>query len=70
MTPIPPSLQLLIDEVTGDRYQSDQRAFKAKRGYVVDALRALGMHDPEISKMLGVTKQFIGREYPKKVSKT
>jgi DNA invertase Pin-like site-specific DNA recombinase len=63
--PISPNLQRRIEKVTRERFQLGVREFKRQRRSVVKSLRTLGMPDSEIARMLGVTVQYLAREFPK-----
>jgi len=65
MPDIPKNLQSRIERVTVRRYQEGRAAFKQERVAVVTELRARGVEDIEICRMLGFTEQYMYKAFPK-----
>lgn len=63
---IPRGLQERIRSVTRSRYQIGLAEFKRQRASVIDDLRARGVPDSQIARLLGVTVQYLARVFTKK----
>jgi DNA-binding NarL/FixJ family response regulator len=63
---IPRKLQLLVDRVTSGAANMQATKLRTERAVVVEALQALGCGNKQIAKLLGVSKQYVYREFPGK----
>lgn len=66
---LPRALQLDIARVNKTRLAVDARDVKRLRISVIKRLRRHGLLDAEIARLLGVTQQYLGRDFPRKESK-
>lgn len=66
---LPRPLQLDIARVNKTRLAVDARDIRRLRVSVIKRLRKHGLLDAEIARLLGVTQQYLGREFPRKENK-
>lgn len=63
--PIPRILQLRIDRVSKGAFAETEKMFKEERQSITSELREWGMPDLKIAKLIGVSVQYLAREFPK-----